>query len=752
MFANTTVPIRAWDEKVDTRNSETWAAPDYMCLTAIRLTAFKKLAIDLPNLTPALAAAALLVTGCGTQLGRPPSGSVQTSGGQTSGGTTTLTLPALSLSPASATVATGQTVSFTPPFGGVPLTWMVNGIPGGNATVGTIDGSGNYMAPLLPTGAPISVSAQLVLGNNSTPLTATGSVQIVNPAPQIAQITPGAVSLVSPQMTVTGSGFNPESAVLVNGQAVPTTYMDATHLSAQLPQNANSAAAVTVAVSNSAPGGGTTATVTLPVLYTGTPGATTHPLVARLTASIPARASIFAEFGPDTNYGRRTSTRTASSPGLPATLLVAGMRASATYHMRLHFVLEDSTDLLGEDETFTTGAVPAARVPPVTVTQSAGLSPSSGVELLDLVSGNQQEFRAAVVDLSGNLIWYYDYPLSDGIPLPIKQLSNGNMGVTLTRGVQVFQEVDLTGQVVRQITVDQLNSQLAAVGSDITLSEIHHDFAELPNGMIVLITSEIKNFTDLPGFPGTIPVLGDVLVALDPSFNIVWTWSEFDHLDVNRHPWFQLLTGQLPEPVYDWTHTNAVLYSARDKSLIVSMRMQSWVTKIDFNDGGGTGEILWRLGPGGDFTLIGGTDPFDWFYNQHYPSLVNNEGAVFDFALFDNGDTRPVDANGTWCGTTVPCYSRPVIMTIDENAKTATLGWNPHVDFSNFGGVANVLAPNRVEYTFSLDSLTNEGVVVESTMDSIPTQVLRFDTPQFCYRGVRLPSLYPGVTWDSSSK
>lgn len=453
---------------------------------------------------------------------------------------------------------------------------------------------------------------------------------------------------------------------------------------------------------------------------------------------------MFAEFGPDANYGFKTSAKTPSSG--PVDLLVAGMKPSTSYHMRLHFVMPDSSEVVGEDEVFTTGDVPAARIPPVTVTQS-GLTPSPGVELLDLVSGDSQQLRAAVVDLSGNLLWYYDYPVSDGIPLPIKQLSNGDFGITITRGVQVFREVDLAGQMVRQVTVDQLNAQLAAAGSNIVLSEIHHDFAELPNGMIVLITSTIRNFDNLPGYPGTIPVLGDVLVALDSSLNIVWTWNSFDHLDVNRHPWFQLLPSQLPEPVYDWTHTNAVVYSARDKALIVSMRQQSWILKIDFNDGQGTGNILWRLGAGGDFTLVGGADPIDWFYNQHYPSLITNSGPVFRLGLFDNGDVRPVDGGGTPCGGTVPCYSRPLIMTVDEPAKTATLDWDPQMVFSSFGGVVQTLAPGRIEYTFSTVPGAPGGRVVESSIDPTPAEALRLDVGQLCYRAVRLPSLYPGVAW-----
>ena len=66
----------------------------------------------------------------------------------------------------------------------------------------------------------------------------------------------------------------------------------------------------------------------------------------------------------------------------------------------------------------------------------------------------------------------------------------------------------------------------------------------------------------------------------------VWAWNEFNHLDINRRPY------SYP----DWTHTNAVLYSKDDGNLIISIRHQNWLVKIDYNNGAGAGDILWKLG------------------------------------------------------------------------------------------------------------------------------------------------------------
>ena len=91
----------------------------------------------------------------------------------------------------------------------------------------------------------------------------------------------------------------------------------------------------------------------------------------------------------------------------------------------------------------------------------------------------------------------------------------------------------------------------------------------------------------------------------------------------------------------DWTHSNAVLYSASDGDLVLSMRHQNWILKIDYNNGQGAGDIVWHLGEGGDFTLQNGNDPVDWFYAQHKPSFVTPN--TFAAAAPDS-NTRPSES------------------------------------------------------------------------------------------------------------
>jgi hypothetical protein len=262
--------------------------------------------------------------------------------------------------------------------------------------------------------------------------------------------------------------------------------------------------------------------------------------------------------------------------------------------------------------------------PSVTVTPPA-LARSGGVELISALG---PAVSPVVLDSDGSVIWYYYDPnLTPGaLANPIRELSNGNFLINFTVDVR---EVDLQGNIVREITLDQLNNALGAAGYSVAAQSIHHDLLRLGNGHWILLFNESRDFQDLPGYPGVTSVLGDALVDLDSNNQPVWVWRAFDHLDVNRHPYL------FP----DWTHSNAIVYTT-DGNLLLSMRHQSWIIKIDYANGSGAGDVLWRLGPEGDFTLSS-TDPAQWFYNQHFPKLLQTTGSSSQFVIYDNGDTRP---------------------------------------------------------------------------------------------------------------
>src|SRR5262249_22448651 len=143
----------------------------------------------------------------------------------------------------------------------------------------------------------------------------------------------------------------------------------------------------------------------------------------------------------------------------------------------------------------------------------------------------------------------------------------------------------------------------------------------------------------------------------------------------------------------DWTHSNAVVYDPNDGNLMISMRNQSWLLKVDYANGLGTGDLVWKLGYQGDFA-IANNDPSQWFYASHFPSIISRLGSQLTFAYFDNGNNRVLDNNGDACVQfqSPPCYSRATVFQIDEAAKTAQVNWQfqPNV-FSFWGGSINQL-------------------------------------------------------------
>jgi hypothetical protein len=464
--------------------------------------------------------------------------------------------------------------------------------------------------------------------------------------------------------------------------------------------------------------------------------------------------NVTVEFGQNTDYGQSTSP-VHTTVG-PVVVQVAGMKADTTYHMRARLDYDNGSSESDIDRTFTTGSIPNGILPPFTVTATSGLTPQPGVELVDTLQGNGGISTAFATDIAGNVVWYY--PFSDfaaGLILyPVKQLPNGHFmaeiaatnNAPLLNGtppgtLNELREFDLVGNTIRSLTMTDLNARLAAANFNITLQLFTHDFDVLPNGHFLVITNTVRSFTNLVGLPGVTNVLGDVVVDLDPDFNPVWVWNEFDHFDVNRHP--------MGFP--DWTHSNALAYSADDGNFLISIRHQNWIVKVDYRDGGGTGNVLWKLGQDGDFKLQGGVDPTDWFYAQHDVNFISpNTTGSFQVAIMDNGDDRIAPSTAP-CNGTSPCvYTTIPIMQVDENARTASFLFHqilPSNLYSGFAGSTRVLPNTNIEY--NLAGLNNTmAQTYEVTPTATPQTVWQMViTGENTYRSFRVPSLYPGVQW-----
>jgi arylsulfate sulfotransferase len=475
---------------------------------------------------------------------------------------------------------------------------------------------------------------------------------------------------------------------------------------------------------------------------------TKNTLVAKYFVSSQKASQARVEFGTDTSYGRQTAWYPVSPGESGVAILVAGMRASTKYHMRVEIV-SDGISWLDRDRLFTTGPLPSIKFPALNVTRpnlaSLETNENPGIELINVAELGAHMMQALVADRDGNPIWYYDVGAAQAnVPIPIKLSPNGHVLVNIQMGgtgTTLLREVDLAGETIREMDASTLQQKLQRAGHALNSLSFHHDFLPLSNGHLIVLGNAIQDFTDLQGYPGTTHVTGDLLIDLDQNWDPVWIWSAFDHLDVNRHPM------GLP----DWTHSNAVVYTPDDGNLLVSMRNQSWILKIDYRNGTGLGDVLWRLGEEGDFSLAGG-DPGQWFYSQHFPSLVNTDASRMTLAIFDNGNLRILDDHGTTCGSSgAPgCYSRATIFEIDEVTKIAALNWQDTPGtYSFWGGSINQLANGNVEFDMTAPDPGIAGSrVLEVTQTDMPQVVWQMDIQGgAAYRAYRVPSLYPGVSW-----
>jgi arylsulfate sulfotransferase len=482
-----------------------------------------------------------------------------------------------------------------------------------------------------------------------------------------------------------------------------------------------------------------------PAGFSSSVTATNHPLVANYSITIPDGSTVKVQFGPTTSYGLETWQVPAPGGGGAVSLLVAGMTAKSQYHMQALVQLENGTTVPDVDHVFQTGALPTEGMPTLNVSSPG--NPQPGVELVNMNPG-----IPVVTDLAGTVLWFYLSNPTDlanhGHPMPLKTLSDGNVMVLITNRYTghpndpycTLREVDLACNTVsnqyglRELPMPVLNQRLLSVptpsGRIVQVNYYSHDFYLLENGHTILLCQE---FLQMEVDGQQITVMGDALVDLDEAFMPKWVWSTFDHLDVDRHPY-------LWEPDHDWTHCNTVA-ATPDGNLMLSVRNQSWVIKIDYANGTGSGNILWTLGFEGTFQLLNGA-PGGWFFAQHYPNILGTSGGnITSISVVDNGNYRP--------GTDPPEFSRGLILNLNEQQQQAQVVWQYPVSpdfYSYWGGNVVQLANGNMEICMSRPSpqYSFAREVTYVTQELVWQMTI---APPYAYRCYRIPSLYPGVQW-----
>ena len=398
--------------------------------------------------------------------------------------------------------------------------------------------------------------------------------------------------------------------------------------------------------------------VTTPVTTLASLSATSNPLVAQYRApSCSAGDAVVVQFRALGTTAWTPTNTLLCSPTLTQAFYVAGLLPSTTYQLR-HVVFNTrAVVLVSPMQTFQTGDLPASVIFPTITTPlspTAQSDPSAPLVDYQFTSNPSSAIQANPVttNLAGQVVWYASEPdLTQVWSMRVDggtQYLAGNDGqATRAGGLNVLRSIDLGGIPLWETNIGAINDQLALLGHR-PIYGFHHDALPLPNGDLAVLGFTTRVIT-------TTPMLGDAVLVLDQNLRVVWAWDAFEHLNPYRGPTLgdtcgPVLAGGFLCPVpsgpatIDWLHANALTWSARDNNLLVSLRSQDWVIKLNYANGIGGGQVLWRLGKGGDFTLVPATstEPYPWFSHQHNPTFVQGTTLV----LFDNVNILQRDIMG----------------------------------------------------------------------------------------------------------
>ncbi|MFC1610024.1 aryl-sulfate sulfotransferase, partial [Myxococcota bacterium] len=405
--------------------------------------------------------------------------------------------------------------------------------------------------------------------------------------------------------------------------------------------------------------------------------------IVKLETLEPCRVQV--EFSSDQTSTQRTGL---SARGTEHQITVVGMRSQTTYELQPVILTDAGHESLGEKSDFTTGSLPEGIPELEVVTHEADLV-QPGVTIFGPSGmgseGNETWPLYLGVDQSGEVVWYYEDANGDPrrhADRDAKMLPDGNLLLTVASGLRV---ITIGGETVAEAT-----------------GHFHHDGVALPDGGYITLTQQTQEL-DVPDLGGRVRVRGDVIVELDEQGQVSWTWSLFDHLDTTRFP-TPLSKNRDENGIYDWTHSNAVVYADQDQSILLSIRHQNWVIKIDRT----TGLLRWRFGLDGDFQLAN-LDPAegqDWFFSQHAPQ----PGPDDTMLIYDNGNDRPTTPQPR------QKFSRAVMYRLDQDGLLAEQIWQFQTEaFTGAVGDADFLDNGNVLVCAGRPPDTHPATVTEVT-------------------------------------
>jgi uncharacterized protein (DUF1800 family) len=223
----------------------------------------------------------LVLTGCATVEGIPGSGNLPGTSGPLPG-------TGVMVTPASATVRGGETQQFSASLQGSTaggFAWSVNGVAGGNGTIGTISSSGLYTAPgSAPSPNTVNIQATSITDPNAS---GTSAVSLLNAVPILTDINPRTIGVGPVTIHLMGGRFASGALINFGTTTVPGTLISSTQLTATFTIPSTQTGNIAVTVSNPDPGAATSSALT--ALVTNQP---------QVSATSAARFLEQSTFGP----------------------------------------------------------------------------------------------------------------------------------------------------------------------------------------------------------------------------------------------------------------------------------------------------------------------------------------------------------------------------------------------------------------------------------------------------------------------
>ncbi len=403
------------------------------------------------------------------------------------------------------------------------------------------------------------------------------------------------------------------------------------------------------------------------------------------------RTDLPASTGLDVDCGDYTAS--VDGPGLRTDheVFVMGLYPEAECVFTLRSVSADGR--IGEAEAAVTVQPRPEILPPLEVTVDGGDAVQPGWTLFNLT--NKYDGIppiAAVVDAQGRYRWYHVRAASaTGSGTPVLGVPGGILiGGSNDGGVIWPALIDWEGRVVWEEPLD-----------------MHHEILPWAGGEELLYLGSTETC------PAEIPD-SSTIVRYDPETQeVLWEWAFCEHFTPD-------------EIVKDWDHTNAVTRFPDEDAWLISAKKQNGLFKVD----PGTGEVVWRLGKGGDFVRTDGGTAIP-FLRQHAPEFVGPDEVL----LFDNGKETVREQSGA------------VQIRFDEEAMEYAITWSWYPDppiFCHMWGDADRLENGNTLMAFGRRYHDKDSHLIE--VDAAGTEVwhLRSPVKWGWYRADRIPPFPAG--------